>query len=71
MAKLDLVIDGDIFKIDIFKLVTICKNKDKSTSRNEDGGIYREMIRHNVRYSVNIIWNRKRFGRIHKILLIN
>ena len=42
--KLDLVIDGDIFKIDIFKLSRSAKIKTKVQAETEDGGIYREMI---------------------------
>src|SRR5574344_3068954 len=42
--ELDLVIDGDIFKIDIFKLSLSAKIKKKVQAETEDGGIYREMI---------------------------
>ena len=44
MAKLNLIIDGDSFSIDIFKLSRSAKIKTKIQAETEDGGIYREMI---------------------------
>ena len=44
MAKLNLIIDGDSFSIDIFKLSRSAKIKTKVQAETEDGGIYREMI---------------------------
>lgn len=44
MAKLNLIIDGDSFSIDIFKLSRAAKIKTKIQAETEDGGIYREMI---------------------------
>ena len=42
--KLNLIIDGDSFSIDIFKLSRSAKIKTKVQAETEDGGIYREMI---------------------------
>ena len=44
MAKLNLIIDGDSFSIDIFKMSRSAKIKTKIQAETEDGGIYREMI---------------------------
>ena len=42
--KLNLIIDGDSFSIDIYKLSRSAKVKAKIQAETEDGGIYREIM---------------------------